>query len=130
MWYDADAVWFTSTIGGPASAGQVFRLHLGRGGAGDVLELAAQSEDTRILDMPDNLTVAPWGEVFLCEDAVGGDQYVRVLGNSGQVVDFARNAASHGELAGGCFSPDGETFFVNLYNDGLTLAVRGPFRSA
>lgn len=130
MWFDSDVVWFVSTTGGPAAAGQVFRLRLGRGGRLDVLELAAQSESSRTLDMPDNLTVAPWGEVFLCEDSPAGDQYVRVLDAEGQIVDFARNASSQGELAGGCFSPDGDTFFVNLYTDGLTLAVRGPFRSA
>jgi uncharacterized protein len=128
LWYDSGSVWIASTSGGPASAGQIFRLHLGRDGKTDVLELAAQSESTRVLDMPDNLTVSPWGEVFLCEDSVGGDQYVRVLDLTGRVVDFARNAASQGELAGGCFSPDGGTFFVNLFADGLTLAVRGPFR--
>ena len=31
-----------------------------------------------------------------------------------------------GELAGVCFDPTGDTLFVNLQHDGLTLAIRGP----
>jgi uncharacterized protein len=130
IFYHDGQIWFTATTGGPADAGQVFRLVLGRDGERDVLELMTQSTSTRILDMPDNLTVAPWGEVFLCEDAPAGTQFVRVLDAQGLVFDFARNALSQTEFAGGCFSPSGDTFFVNLYADGLTLAVRGPFLPA
>jgi secreted PhoX family phosphatase len=130
IWFDKGSAWFTSTTGGPVDAGQVFRLDIGRAGRRDQLHLVAQSDDTRYLDMPDNVTVAPWGDVFLCEDSVLGDQYVRVVDAQGHVGDFARNAISQSELAGGCFSPDGRTFFVNIYGDGLTLAVTGPFQGA
>ncbi|MEO0330564.1 MAG: alkaline phosphatase PhoX [Bacteroidota bacterium] len=34
---------------------------------------------------------------------------------------------SDSELAGACFSPSGKTFFVNVQNEGLTLAVTGPW---
>jgi hypothetical protein len=77
--------------------------------------------------MPDNIALAPWGDLFLCEDCVAGEQHLRVLGTDGRISDFARNAVSRSELAGVCFSPDGTTLFVNIYSDGLTLAVRGPF---
>jgi secreted PhoX family phosphatase len=30
------------------------------------------------------------------------------------------------ELAGACFSPDGGTFFVNLFSPAMTLAINGP----
>jgi hypothetical protein len=130
IWFDAGRIFVCSTTGGPRSAGQIFRLTLGRGGNRDRLELLAESADTDVLDMPDNLTVAPWGDVFMAEDSVGGDQFVRVLSPEGKVFDFARNAVSQSELAGVCFSPDGETLFVNVFGDGLTLAVRGPFRAA
>ena len=35
-----------------------------------------------------------------------------------------------GEFAGGCFSPDGKWFFINLQSRGLTLAVTGPWEKA
>lgn len=130
IWFDAGRIFICSTTGGPKSAGQIFRLVLGRGGAPDRLELVAQSSSTDALDMPDNLTVAPWGDVFLAEDSPFGDQYLRVLAKDGKITDFARNAGSQSELAGVCFSPDGATLFVNVYLDGLTIAIRGPFRSA
>jgi uncharacterized repeat protein (TIGR03803 family) len=129
IWYDSEQLWFTATTGGPVSAGQVFRLSPGSGSEPDVLELAAQSESTLVLDMPDNITIAPWGEAFICEDSVGGDQFIRVLDSVGRISNFARNAISQSEFAGGCFSPDGQTFFLNIYGDGLTLAVRGPFQT-
>lgn len=31
------------------------------------------------------------------------------------------------EFCGGCFSPDGQVLFVNLYSPGITLAIRGPW---
>jgi len=31
-------------------------------------------------------------------------------------------------LAGACFSPDGTTLFVNIYEPGITLAVTGPWK--
>lgn len=129
IWLSGDEIHFSSTTGGPAEAGQIFRLTLGRGERPDALELLAQSESTDILDMPDNLTLAPWGDVYLAEDSVGGDQYVRVVDRQGRVYDFARNAVSQSELAGVCFSPQGDTLFVNIYGDGLTLAIRGPFQA-
>jgi secreted PhoX family phosphatase len=40
------------------------------------------------------------------------------------------NRLSGSELAGVCFSPDGRTMFVNIQQQGLTLAISGPFRRA
>jgi secreted PhoX family phosphatase len=130
IWLDGDDVFVCSTSGGPRSAGQIFRLSLGRGQRPDRLTLLAQSTDTDVLNMPDNIALAPWGELFLCEDSVLGPQHLRVLGKDGRVSDFGRNAVSRSELAGVCFSPDERTLFVNVYGDGLTLAVRGPFPQA
>ncbi len=46
----------------------------------------------------------------------------------GQIYKFARNVQSDSEFAGPTFSPDGRTFFVNIQNPGITLAIWGPFR--
>ncbi|HEX3595709.1 MAG TPA: alkaline phosphatase PhoX [Polyangiaceae bacterium] len=130
IWFEGDDVFICSTTGGPRSAGQIFRLTLGRGRAPDRLTLLAESTNTDVLNMPDNITLAPWGELFLAEDSVLGQQHLRVLSRDGRVSDFGRNALSLSELAGVCFSPDGKTLFLNIYGDGLTLAVRGPFHDA
>ncbi|MCY1061736.1 alkaline phosphatase PhoX [Nannocystis sp. SCPEA4] len=124
IWWFEGAVYVCSTSGGPADGGQIFRLIDGPNGA--TLELIGRSDDKDLLDMPDNICVAPWGEVFMAEDG-DGDNYVRVLAPTGEIYDFARNAQSDSEFAGVCFSPDGKTMFVNIQGDGITLAVRGPF---
>lgn len=118
------AVYFCATTGGPVGAGQVFQV-VPRGDGG-TLEVVAHASDRDALDMPDNITVAPWGELFLVEDGPLGN-FVRVLTLDGQVFDFAHNARSLGEFAGVCFSPDGRALFLNMQEDGLTLAVTGPF---
>ncbi|WP_437937990.1 alkaline phosphatase PhoX [Sorangium sp. So ce341] len=118
------AVYVSATIGGPAGAGQIFRL--APAGDGGALEVLAHATSTDELDAPDNITVAPWGELFMAEDGSRGN-YLRGVTRDGQIFDFARNARSPGELAGVCFSPDGKALFVNMQEDGLTLAVTGPF---
>jgi secreted PhoX family phosphatase len=42
-------------------------------------------------------------------------------------MPFARNALSQTEMGGLCFSPDGGTLFANIQEEGLTLAIEGPF---
>ena len=73
------------------------------------------------------MTVSPAGTVYFCEDGTGGNYLRGIDPDSGRVFDFARNALSHSELAGVCFSPDGRAMFVALQTDGLTLCVTGPF---
>ena len=124
IWFDAGVVYVCSTSGGPVGGGQIFALR--DGATGGQLEALAVSTDRNVLDMPDNITVAPWGDVFLAEDGAG-EQFLRILEPNGDVSDFARNAISNSELAGVCFSPDGSTLFVNIQGDGLTIAVTGPF---
>jgi secreted PhoX family phosphatase len=130
VWFDGSSVLVCSTSGGPRNAGQIFRLRAADATRPEQLELLCQSTDTGVLDMPDNITVARSNDVFMAEDSVAGEHYVRVLSPDGRVSDFARNASSRSELAGVCFSPDGGTLFVNIYGDALTLAIRGPFKTA
>lgn len=127
IWYHDGAVYFSATSGGLHGTGQIFRLLIGRDGAGDRLELFAESTDSETLDCPDNITVAPWGDVYIAEDGPG-EQYVRGITPDGRVFDLGRNAHSRGELTGVCFSPDGSALFVNLQREGVTLAIRGPFQ--
>ncbi len=104
----------------------MLELTIGRGGARDTLEVVAEGSGESSLEAPDNITVAPWGDLYVAEDG-GGDQYIRRLTPDGRVFDIARNAQSTGEMCGVCFSPDGRALFVNLQREGLTLAITGPF---
>jgi secreted PhoX family phosphatase len=78
-----------------------------------------------VLDMPDNVCVAPWGDVLVAEDG-SGEQLIRGITPEGKVYDLARNAKGSSEFAGICASPRGDVLFVNMQMDGLTLAISGP----
>ena len=74
------------------------------------------------------LTVAPNGDLIVCEDRRGGkpENWLRGVTPDGRVYPFARVAAQT-KCAGVCFAPDGQTMFLNLYSPARTIAVRGPF---
>jgi secreted PhoX family phosphatase len=125
--------WFDDTQGGDARRGQIFRLRPGTSfvGAGqpgpDTLELFFESTDLNTLDLPDNIIVTPWGDLWMAEDGNGENRMVG-LTPLGETYVFARNAhPDMNEFAGPTFAPDGRTFFVNVQDPGTTFAVWGPF---
>ena len=118
------SVYVCCTSGGSMSGGQVFRLI--DDASGSTLELVAASSNLDTLYMPDNIAMAPWGQLFVVEDN-STQNHIRGLTEDGEVFDFARNAEGSGEFAGICFSPDGRAMFVNMQTAGLTLVVTGPF---
>jgi secreted PhoX family phosphatase len=126
IWRMQDGFAFTSTSGGPIGCGQVF--HLAPTPSGGELRLLAHSTDQRELDMPDNITLTPWGDLLTCEDNHRAP-HLRLITRSGKVLPFAHNALSRSEFAGVCFSPDGSVLFVNIQEEGLTLAIEGPFEA-
>lgn len=135
MWYGRDAVYFACTNGGPKRKGQVWRYDPSPDEAGPgeaarpgTLELFIEPDDGTLVDNADNLTVAPWGDLILCEDGES-PQFIVGVTPDGRVYQFARNALNSSELAGACFSPDGSTLFVNIQTPGLTLAITGPWRA-
>ncbi|MEM8695424.1 MAG: alkaline phosphatase PhoX [Pseudomonadota bacterium] len=127
-------VFFTCTQGGVQRAGQVWRYtpSASEGQSGEtempgMLTLIYESPGADTLDMCDNLAVAPWGDLILCEDGTG-DNYLRGLTPSGRIYDFARNThPDRSEFCGACFSPDGRIMFVNIQEPGITLAIQGPW---
>jgi secreted PhoX family phosphatase len=129
-------IYFNCTQGGRQRAGQVWRYSPsgseGRSTESDApgtLTLIYESPGADTLDMCDNLAVAPWGDLILCEDG-RGDQYLRGLTPSGAIYDLARNAhPDRSEFCGACFSPDGRIMFVNIQEPGITLAITGPWAS-
>jgi secreted PhoX family phosphatase len=136
IWTGADEVYAACTSGGPARIGQIFRYRPSPNEGTDAehdtpatLELFVEADEGGIIENCDNLTVAPWGELFVAEDGPPGNGLVRIT-PEGTVTRFAMNRLSGSELAGVCFSPDGRTMFVNIQQQGLTLAISGPFRGA
>lgn len=132
-----DAIYFVCTAGGSDTRGQVWKYrpspgegtHKEADGRGK-LELFIEPNNKDVLDMCDNMTVAPWGDLILCEDGDGGADRVMGVTPRGEVYPIARNALSSSEFAGACFSPDGTTLFVNIQVNGLTLAIKAPDGSA
>jgi secreted PhoX family phosphatase len=115
-WFDGVA-YFSAT-----SNGQVFELEPNAANTGGTLTLLADT-----LDAPDNITVAPWGDLFVAEDN-GRANHIRIVDGAGGVIDFARNRLEPGvEFSGVCFSPDGKVLFVNMQGRGMTFAITGPF---
>ena len=129
IWFGAGSVFFVSTTGGPREAGQVFRLDPTP--SGGTLTLVAQAEDDASFSGPDNITVSPGGDVYVVENG-HPPNHLHLIERDGSVIPMGRNAVSGGqsELCGVCFSPDGRVMFVNIQDEGMTLAITGPFRHA
>jgi uncharacterized protein len=151
-WYTRGSVFFVSTSGGDKKSGDVNSDGY-KEGYGQIwqyrirrrqLILHYESPGGEVMDSPDNLTVTPRGGLMVCEDdasdadAPDGNRVIGISPN-GRAFAFAENVYSASELAGVCFSPDGDTVFVNLYGEstgtpaqhagkGMTCAITGPWR--
>ena len=127
-------IFVSCTMGGPARLGHVWRYRPspaeGRAGEADQpgeLQLFVQSTSADELKNCDNVAVAPWGHLILCEDGPDDQpQYLRGVSRTGEIYTLAAN--SYSEFAGACFSPDGSTLFVNAQSPGVTFAITGPWR--
>ncbi|MEL6687406.1 MAG: alkaline phosphatase PhoX [Pseudomonadota bacterium] len=127
------AAYFACTNGGAAKAGQIWRYtpspYEGTPQETNVpgqLTLHYESPSRTEMDMCDNLVASPWGHLIVCEDG-SDDDYLRGVAPNGTVYDIACSPSS--ELAGACFSPDGQTLFVNVQKSGVTAAITGPWES-
>jgi secreted PhoX family phosphatase len=130
---DGDNFAFTCTIGGAARLGQVFAYQPSplegqpnEQHAPGRLTLIAEATHASILRNADNITFAPWGDLIVCEDTSSHCGLVGIRPDGSQ-YQLADNSHSKSELAGVCFSPDGQTLFVNIQYPGTTLAITGPF---
>lgn len=128
-------IYFTCTSGGPARRGQIMRYRPSpaEGTAAEAarpgqLQLFVETTDPEHFSFGDNLSVAPSGDLMVCEDRRGSrpDNWLRGVTPEGKVYPFARVSAAT-KVSGVCFAPDGKTMFLNLYNPARTIAVRGPF---
>lgn len=128
-----DSFVFTCTIGGRARLGQVFGYRPSpfegtdrEAGAPGRLVLIAESTPDSLLANADNITMAPWGDLVVCEDSRAHSGLIGIRPDGTQYA-IADNAYSGSELAGACFSPDGSVLFVNIQYPGATVAITGPW---
>lgn len=138
IWFGEKEFYFACTDGGTAKKGQIWRYipsefegteyETNKPGR---LQLFLESPDAAVMEACDNLTIAPWGDIIICEDEYSdgdGDNYLRGITPQGKVYTLARSARKQkNEFCGACFGPDGKTLYVNLQQDGLTFAIRGPW---
>ncbi|ESQ89697.1 phosphatase [Asticcacaulis sp. AC460] len=129
-------LFFACTSGGHKEYGQIMRyVPSPYEGTADEknqpgrLELFIESSDLRVMDYADNLTTAPWGHLYVCEDRYSDVlvNHLRIVTPQGRVATFAANASGGSEWAGVTFSPDGSTLFANLQDQGWTVAITGPW---
>ncbi len=133
MSYGKNELFFTASSGGTAGTGQIFRYvpskYEGQPQEKDhpaVLELFVESKDQETFRYCDNITVAPWGDVVICEDC--SDPRIIGITPAGKAYVIAKNIGyPDSEFAGPVFSPSGKTLFVNIQTPGLTLAITGPW---
>jgi secreted PhoX family phosphatase len=137
MWYGKGEIFFACTNGGIAKLGQIFRYtpssyegtaqekeHPGR------LELYLEPNNSHLVQSCDNVTVAPWGDLIICEDGEGHN-FLRGVTPQGELYTLADSAYHlRSELCGACFAPNHPTLFVNIQKPGITLAITGPWSRA
>lgn len=135
IWYDNNELFFACTSGGVNFQGQIFRYipskYEGQPREKEFpgkIELFLETDNPSIFQNSDSLTIAPWGDVIICENK--GDARIIGITATGEAYPIAQNIAYRGsELAGIAFSPSGNTLFVNIPFPGFTLAITGPWKS-
>ncbi len=148
--FAAGTFWFCDTNGGEQRLGQIFRytpatnvlelFYEGIDGAG-IADTDAGRDFAR-LENPDNITIAPWGDVIVAEDGGGVNRLVGFTPDAQSYVLALHNIPYptleeeelpinfQAEVAGPTFSPDGKTLYFNVQYPGTTIAVWGPFKEA
>lgn len=136
IWYGKDELFFACTDGGSNKKGQIFRYTPSKfegqaeeKNAPGTLELFLEPNNVETFQNCDNLTIAPWGDVIICEDK--SDPRVIGITTQGKTYVIAKNIGYRGsEFAGPVFSPSGDTLFINIQTPGVTLAITGPWKKS
>ena len=132
--FGGDTLVFSCTSGGPVEQGQVWRYTPGKnsGKANEtpgMLELFAEPNDSKRMSMVDNLVISPNGDIILAEDNTKNHNRIIGITPKGQIYTLAKNVRTKHEFAGCTWSPDGQTLFFNIFDEGGTVAVTGPWRN-
>ena len=124
---DNESVYICCTSGGSLRKGQIFKIST-VSPKQSLAELWYEVQDNSSLNMPDNIVIAPWGDLIVCEDNSDRNR-LWGLTASGTPYLIAQNSYSGSEFAGACFSPVDNTMFVNIQGNGLTLLIDGNWNS-
>jgi len=133
IWFGDRELYFACTNGGRIQSGQVFRYRPSEfegttkeQTSPGTLELFVEPNNKNVLEYCDNLTIAPWGDLILCEDKY--EPHIVGITPEGKFYRVGKNVGFQSEFAGATFSPDGSTLFVNIQYAGLTIAITGPWK--
>jgi secreted PhoX family phosphatase len=128
-WYDSGRVYFTTKGDNRVWAVDVAAQQL------ELLYDAARLGDDPPLRGVDNVTVSPFGDIFVAED--GGNMELVAMSEIAaqlEVTPFLRIVGQDGsEIAGPAFHPDGTRLYLSSQRGapgrgrGLTYEVTGPF---
>lgn len=106
------------------SVGEV--MAIGRTFQESSLTLFYESSDKEKFWMGDNITIAPWGDLIVCED--NDSNACKLLGftPNGKMYTLGKVSSNNStEIAGVCFSPDGSKMALNLQHAGKTIVITG-----
>jgi len=126
IFFSDNMLFFTATTGGKNKTGQIWKYIPNKNNTGGNIELFYESNDSNVLNLPDNIILSPNGNILLCEDGKGRDRLVCIKPDK-TVLYLANNAYNHQEFAGICFAPNNEILFINIYNPTMTIAIKGPW---
>ncbi len=120
---DDKSVYICCTSGGHLKKGQIWKINPTSSKESSI-ELWYEVQDESSLNMPDNIVIAPWGDLIVCED---NSDINRLWGltSKGKPYLIAQNSYSGSEFAGACFSPFDNSMYVNIQSNGLTLLIDG-----
>ena len=124
---DEDSIYICCTSGGHLKKGQIFKIKPTTSKE-SLFELWYEVQDATSLNMPDNIVIAPWGDLIVCEDNSDRNRLWGLTPN-GKPYLIAQNSYSGSEFAGACFSPVDNSLFVNIQSNGLTLLIDGNWNS-
>jgi secreted PhoX family phosphatase len=115
-------IFFTCKRGGQAGLGQIWKYSPSKAN----ISLFYESNDANSLWEGDNINITPWGDLIICED--NGSNACKLVGctPNGTLYPLGRVAGnSSSEIAGICFSPNGQNMYLNIQDEEKTIVVSG-----
>jgi uncharacterized protein len=132
IYYHDGLIYFNSTDGGPAEAGQIFKYSPQR----EELEIIYCSPSVLTMDYPDQMCHGPQNGSFIAQDSkrvneqvlwwLSPDAKPNVLAINN--VELDGKTYRDAEWSGLCMSADKQWLFANIYTPGFTVAITGPWQ--
>jgi sugar lactone lactonase YvrE len=127
IWFDSGIVYVATTSDN--------KIHAYNPVSGTIEVVYDQKVGDGPLNGVDNVTAAPSGDIYVCEDNGTNQLDIGILTPEGEVARFLTASGSQhemSELAGVCFDPSGKRMYFgaqrSLGGPGALFEVTGPFR--